>query len=356
MNASPNVVGDAIPQLSVFCFSDVARDSFAEKYEQLLSTARLADELNFHAIWTPERHFHTFGGMFPNPSVISAALAASTRRIAIRAGSVVLPLHDPLRVAEEWALVDNLSRGRVGIAFSAGWQRNDFVLNAQNYRQRHELLFSSLEQVQSLWRGESVTRHDLSLPGNPEPVTLKTWPPAYQDTIGVWITTGSNPLLFSEAGKRGLNVLTHLIAQTREQLQENCVSYRLARQAAGLDPAAGKITLMMHTQAGEDRQALLPRLRPALTGYLQAFMQLSENLHEPSTLTQEAVDKRRAYALKLGVEKYLSHYGLFGSAAECLEQLRQLKREGIDEVAGLVDFGMSQDSVETTLRTLATLL
>ncbi|TWC22886.1 MULTISPECIES: MupA/Atu3671 family FMN-dependent luciferase-like monooxygenase [unclassified Pseudomonas] len=356
MNASPNVAGDAIPQLSVFCFSDVARDSFAEKYEQLLSTARLADELNFHAIWTPERHFHTFGGMFPNPSIISAALAACTRRIGIRAGSVVLPLHDPLRVAEEWALVDNLSRGRVGIAFSAGWQRNDFVLNAQNYRQRHEVLFTSLEQVQSLWRGESVTRHDLSLPGHPEPVTLQTWPPAYQDTIGVWITTGSNPLLFSEAGKRGLNVLTHLIAQTREQLQENCASYRLARQVAGLDPAAGKITLMMHTQAGEDRQALLPRLRPALTGYLQAFMQLSENLHEPSTLAREASDKKRAYTLKLGVEKYLSHYGLFGSAAECLEQLRQLKREGIDEVAGLVDFGMSQDSVETTLRTLATLL
>jgi hypothetical protein len=47
---------------------------------------------------------------------------------------------------------------------------------------------------------------------------------------------------------------------------------------------------------------------------------------------------------------------LFGSAAECLEQLKQLKREGIDEVAGLVDFGMPQDSVEATLRTLATLL
>ncbi|WP_053129306.1 MupA/Atu3671 family FMN-dependent luciferase-like monooxygenase [Pseudomonas sp. MIACH] len=356
MNASPSPAGAAIPKLSVFCFSDVARDSFAEKYEQLLSTARLADALNFHAIWTPERHFHTFGGMFPNPSVISAALSVCTQRIAIRAGSVVLPLHDPLRVAEEWALVDNLSRGRVGVAFSAGWQRNDFVLNAQNYRERHAVLFSSLEQVQALWRGESVTRHELSLPARPEPVALQTWPPPFQRTIGAWVTTGSNPLLFSEAGKRGLNVLTHLVAQSREQLQENCASYRLARQEAGLDPAGGTVTLMMHTQAGEDRASLLPRLRPALTGYLRAFMQLSENLNAPSMLDQEKTDKKQAYELKWGVEKYLNHYGLFGSAAECLEQLTQLKREGIDEVAGLVDFGMPQDSVETTLRTLATLL
>lgn len=356
MNPSPDSAGDAIPQLSIFCFSDVARDSFAEKYEQLLSTARLADALNFHAIWTPERHFHTFGGMFPNPSVVSAALAVSTQRIAIRAGSVVLPLHDPLRVAEEWALVDNLSHGRVGVAFSAGWQRNDFVLNAQNYRERHEVLFSSMEQIQALWRGECVTRHELSMPGQPEPLTLQTWPPAYQAAIAVWVTTGSNPLLFSEAGKRGLNVLTHLVSQTREQLRENCASYRLARHTAGLDPATGTITLMMHTQAGEDRESMLPRLRPALTSYLRAFMQLSENLNQASTLDQESAEKKQAYTLKWGVEKYLNHYGVFGSAAECREQLQQLKREGIDEVAGLVDFGMPQESVETTLRTLATLL
>lgn len=100
-----------------------------------------------------------------------------------------------------------------------------------------------------------------------------------------------------------------------QPLVENCASYRLARHDAGLDPAAGKVTLMMHTQAGEDREALLPRLRPALTGYLRAFMQLSDNLNEPSTLDQETTDKKQAYALKWGVEKYLNHYGLFGSAA-----------------------------------------
>src|SRR5690606_38951972 len=81
----------------------------SEGYRLLLEGARFADANGFEAVWTPERHFHAFGGHYPNPSVASAALATVTANVAIRAGSVVLPLHSPVRVAEEWAVVDNLS-------------------------------------------------------------------------------------------------------------------------------------------------------------------------------------------------------------------------------------------------------
>ncbi len=74
----------------------------------------------FEAAWTPERHFHEFGGIFPNPSVTSAVLTAMTERVKIRTGSCVLPLHSPIRVAEEWSFVDVLSKGRVGASFAAG--------------------------------------------------------------------------------------------------------------------------------------------------------------------------------------------------------------------------------------------
>src|SRR5262249_197425 len=67
----------------------------SERYSLLLDGARFADERGFHAVWTPERHFHAFGGLYPNPSVTGAAVAAVTRRVGVRAGSVVLPLHDP---------------------------------------------------------------------------------------------------------------------------------------------------------------------------------------------------------------------------------------------------------------------
>src|SRR5690348_14609600 len=105
---------------SLFYFATTDDGGFSDKYRLLIEGAKFADAHGFTAVWTPERHFHEFGGLYPNPSVTSAAIATVTERVQIRAGSVVLPLHDPLLVAEEWAVVDNLSHGRVSISFASG--------------------------------------------------------------------------------------------------------------------------------------------------------------------------------------------------------------------------------------------
>ena len=102
------------------------------KYQLLLEGARFADQNGFTAVWTPERHFNAFGGPYPNPSVTGAAVAAITRNVSIRAGSCVLPLHHPARVAEEWAVIDNISNGRAAIAFASGWMPEDFLLRPEN--------------------------------------------------------------------------------------------------------------------------------------------------------------------------------------------------------------------------------
>src|SRR6266705_1883597 len=67
--------------------------------------------------------------------------------------SVVLPLHNPIRVAEEWSGVDNLSNGRVGLSFASGWHARDFVLRPENYKNRRELMANGIETVKALWRG-----------------------------------------------------------------------------------------------------------------------------------------------------------------------------------------------------------
>src|SRR5580700_6831271 len=126
------------PQLSLFFFSADSAEQPSNKYQMLLESAKFADEHGFTAVWTPERHFQRFGGLYGSPSVTSAALAVLTKNISIRAGSVVLPLQDPLRVAEEWAMIDNLSNGRVAIAAAFGWHVNDFVLSPGTYKDRHK--------------------------------------------------------------------------------------------------------------------------------------------------------------------------------------------------------------------------
>src|SRR5260370_2741361 len=118
---------------SLFYFASADGGECDDKYRLLVEGAKFADTHGFSAVWTAERHYHEFGGLYPNPAVTSAALATVTERIQIRAGSVVLPLHDPLLVAEEWAVVDNLSHGRVAISFASGWHANDFLIAPETY-------------------------------------------------------------------------------------------------------------------------------------------------------------------------------------------------------------------------------
>ena len=131
-----------------------------ERYKLLLEGAKFADCHGFTAVWTPERHFHEFGGVYPNPAVASAAIATITENVQIRGGSVVWPLHDELRVAEEWAFVDNISNGRVGISFASGWQPNDFVLAPDRYNDRKAIMVQHIDSIRRLWRGESISRKD----------------------------------------------------------------------------------------------------------------------------------------------------------------------------------------------------
>ena len=128
-----------------------------KKYELLLEGAKFADQHGFCAVWTPERHFHAFGGPYPNPSVTGAAVAAVTKNIGVRAGSCVGPLHHPARIAEEWAVIDNLTNGRAALAIASGWQPDDFVLRPENTPPNNKkAMFETIEQLRQLWRGEAV--------------------------------------------------------------------------------------------------------------------------------------------------------------------------------------------------------
>src|SRR5262249_33140876 len=115
MEVAAGLVSD--PAFSLLFFASRPAPADRDKFDLFRRSTRFADERGFQAVWIPERHFHAFGGIFPNPSLAGAVLAGTTRRIRIRAGSVVMPLHHPIRVAEEWAVVDNLSGGRVDVSF-----------------------------------------------------------------------------------------------------------------------------------------------------------------------------------------------------------------------------------------------
>ncbi|CAM2064937.1 LLM class flavin-dependent oxidoreductase [Sulfidibacter corallicola] len=335
-----------LPDLSVFFFSADARAEAARAYDFLIEAARLADRLRFKAIWTPERHFEDFGGLYPNPSVLNAALARETRHLGLRAGSTVLPLHGPVRVAEEWALVDNLSGGRVGLSFATGWHDRDYVIRPENYADRRELMFRGIEQVRALWRGETVP-----IPGvGGREVPVRTLPRPIQPELPVWVTASSERT-WRRAAAMGANILTSLIGITFEQLTESIHRYRQERAQNGFDPTTGVVTVMVHTFVGENEAETREMVRDPMKSYLSQFVaQLGSMAASPQGSAEtEDLDS----VLEFAFARYFDHFSLLGTADKCARVLAKLSKAGADEAACLIDFGLAPETVLTGLERLA---
>ncbi|MGB7925138.1 MAG: MupA/Atu3671 family FMN-dependent luciferase-like monooxygenase, partial [Pyrinomonadaceae bacterium] len=340
--------GAAALDFSLFYFASADSAGVKDKYKLLMESAKYADQHGFSAVWTPERHFHSFGGLYPNPSVTSAAIAAVTERIQIRAGSVVLPLQNPLRVAEEWSVVDNLSQGRVGISFASGWHADDFVLAPDNYAQRKEIMFRDVKTVHKLWRGEALTLKG----GRGNEVAVRIFPQPFQDELPTWVTAAGNVETFNMAGELGANLLTHLLGQSIEELAEKIAAYRAARQRAG-HRGIGYVTLMLHTFIGEDLEEVREKVRVPFCNYLRTSLDLVRALarnvgREVDDMKEDDVQALLDHAF----ERYFETSGLMGTPEVCLQMVERLKAIGVSEVACLIDFGMDTDSVLGGLRFL----
>lgn len=286
---------------SLFYFANhEGEDQSADKYRLIMESAKWADQNGFRRLWTPERHFHSFGGLSPNPSVLASALAAVTKNVQICSGSIVLPLHDPIRVAEEWAVIDNISNGRVGLGVACGWVPNDFVISESQgeFDRRKEVFAEKIPILQNLWRGEP---YPMTNPQGEE-IEIKTLPRPIQKEVPIWITAAANPETFQQAGEMGANLLTHLLGQTVQGLAEKIVIYRKAWEAAG-HPGRGTMSLMLHTFVGEDDDEVHDLVREPMKKYLAGslnlaaahlatvpFLQQPENI-DLEALTPEIVDE-----------------------------------------------------------------
>jgi natural product biosynthesis luciferase-like monooxygenase protein len=330
---------------SLFYFANDSRELTTGRYELLLEGARFADRRGFTAVWTPERHFHPFGGLYPNPAVTGAALAVATERIHIRAGSVVAPLHHPLRIAEEWAVVDNLSRGRVGLSFASGWHATDFALRPDNYAERRQVTLDCADQVRRLWRGETLEAVD----GVGAACRLRTYPPPVQPELPMWLTSAGGAETFRNAGRAGLGVLTHLLGQDPADLAARIAAYReeLARRP-GADGWPGHVVLMVHTYLAEDEEAAREMVREPLYDYLRSSLNLllgsgldGRRRVDPASLAPEDVD----FLVARSFDRYYDDGGLLGTVAKVRGAVERFAALGVDELACLIDFGVPADAV-----------
>jgi natural product biosynthesis luciferase-like monooxygenase protein len=346
-------------EFGIMFFSSVQPRAGEGRYELLLDAARFADEQGFAALWVPERHFHRFGGLFPNPAVLGAAVAMATRRLQIRAGSLVSPLHDSLRIAEDWSVVDNLSGGRAAISFGSGWNIEDFVFFPERYGRRQAVMYEQIEEVRTLWRGGCLKRRD----SNGREMEVRIFPEPVQRELPVWVTSSGNERTFASAGEIGANVLTHLIGQDLDELAARIRRYREARESRGRDPREGKVTLMLHTFLGRDLEAVRATVRGPFREYLRSAISLEQLAFQAggaisgghSVQPHEIRERDLEDLLDLTFERYFRAASLLGTLDSCQRLLWRLDEIGVDEIACLVDFLDDAAAIRGSLPLLAEL-
>ncbi|MEM9433531.1 MAG: MupA/Atu3671 family FMN-dependent luciferase-like monooxygenase [Pseudomonadota bacterium] len=336
----------------------------SDKYRTLLEGAKFGDKNGFCAVWTPERHFHAFGGPYPNPSVTGAAVAAITENLAVRAGSCVAPLHHTARIAEEWAVIDNLTNGRTGLAIASGWQPDDFVLRPENTPPDNKpAMFDAIRDLRKLWAGEKVAfpRKDGT------PFEVLTQPRPVSKRLNVWVTTAGNPATWKEAGANGANVLTHLLGQSVEEVGEKIKIYHQALRDAGHDPDDFTVTLMLHSFLADTQEAAREIAREPMKDYLRSAAGLIKQYAWAFPAFKKPKDVDNAFQLDLGslteeelegildfaFERYFNDSGLFGTVEDALQRVEQVKAIGVTEIACLIDYGIEVDTVLEGLTPLA---
>lgn len=208
------------------------QQSTQERYRETLEQIFLADELGFNTVWLAEGHFQIDRCATPTPQLLNAAIAARTERIHLGTAVTLLPIHNPLRVAEEAAVLDVLSGGRVELGVGRGFFNLHFTAYGVSYDERTERLAEGLEVLRRAWADQPLTYAGRYYDYHDIPVTPK---PIQGAALPIRIATESDESI-EFAAQRGLPILTATASSRWEKLHRLTQKYRDLRTEATGDP------------------------------------------------------------------------------------------------------------------------
>jgi alkanesulfonate monooxygenase SsuD/methylene tetrahydromethanopterin reductase-like flavin-dependent oxidoreductase (luciferase family) len=171
---------------------------FHEEYARIIEQAKLAEEVGLDSIWLSEHH-GSADGYLPSLLPMAAAILAATKRIVVGTAVLLAPLHDPLRLAEDVAVLDQMSAGRFILGLGTGWRRSEFRAFGTDMATRGLALEETVQILRLAWRGERFGFHGRvhqieSAVVRPQPFT-PGGPP-------IWLG-GTGPRSLARAGRLG---------------------------------------------------------------------------------------------------------------------------------------------------------
>jgi alkanesulfonate monooxygenase SsuD/methylene tetrahydromethanopterin reductase-like flavin-dependent oxidoreductase (luciferase family) len=288
----------------------------------LAAQARFAEDLGYESFWLPENHFNP--GAIPDPLMLLSAVAAGTRTIRLGTTSFLLPLRHPLQAAEQVAVLDQLSGGRVILGVGRGFAPD--MLKAFNVvpKEKRAMFERALETMMRAWSGEPVSvdgHEDLSVVLDPLPV---------QSPLPIWVAA-FGPKALAQAGGFGLPYLASPM-ETIDSLQANFER---------VDDAA--------RQADKPAPAQRPIMR---TVYVSDS---STEIRELKTrLNDASIQSQRRDG---GAE--IDEYSIIGDRAEVADRIAEYEdRLGVTHLVAtrLRVSGVPEDQLKTSLELLADII
>ncbi len=308
-------------RLSAFTVVDLAPDSSETRPHRLREAVALAsgaDAAGLENFWVAEHHFHD-GGVCPSPPVLLGACAAATRRIGLGAMVSVLPFHRPIDVAEEYAMVDRISDGRLRLGIGSGYIPLEFEGYGIDPATKRDRFDRSLDAILAAFEGREVTAD----PAGGTRVRLNVRP-VQRPHPPLWIAAQRREAIPFVA-RRGMSLalVPYATLPDTAALAEEVREFR-SHLPAG---SRAQVAAAVHLYAG-DRPGLA---RTALQRYLDA-----RHATQSTFYRQKAAEDPHA-ASREGLER--AGFALIGSAREVRQGLDRYRQAGVDEVLGIFDFG-----------------
>ena len=234
----------------------------------LLETDK-AEECGFHSVWFAEHHFYNYGGHIPSVPVLGTAVAQRTKRIRIGSGIALLTLQDPIRLAEEFALLDCLSGGRLEFGIGRGFQKGEFDAFERNMADSRVLFEEAHDIIMKAW-----TEPRFSYQGKFRTVTnLQVLPKPVQKPPPVYVACIFTPESFEWTGKQGYNLMVVPYAAAEpEALLAKIKLYRETRTQHGHTDKA-EVLGVYHFYCGETPEKAKQEPKAAMLRYLQAVQE-----------------------------------------------------------------------------------
>lgn len=238
-----------------------------------------SEDLGFDALWANEHHFHAYGGHIPSVPVFLAALAQRTKRVRLGSSIIVMPLHNPIEIAEQLAMVDLMSGGRLELGVGRGFVVHDHETFGVEVSEGQTRTTEGLEVVLKAWKGEAFTHHGQHF--NYENLTV--WPKPEQSPPPVWMACSNTPASFEWTARQGYNLLTVAYVKPLPVLAANTTLYRDAWVASGRDLADCEICTHYQVFVDEDGDRARARFKQALERYTAL---LQESLHQAKDVNE----------------------------------------------------------------------